>query len=176
MAKKTRIKAPAAPAPQTDEEADNAIREIGNVQRIVAKIEADMIGRLSDLKSEYEAEAAPSMARLTELRGAVQTYCEANRGRLTRNGRRKTVKFPAGKVEWRARPPSVSLRGVGDIIKHLKDSPGLRRFLRIKEEVNKEALLAEPRAAAGIEGVTIKSGLEDFAITPFGAELDGGGQ
>ena len=63
MAKKTRIKAPSTPAPQTEEEADKAIREIGNVQRIVAKTEADMIGRLSDLKSEYEAEAKPYMDR-----------------------------------------------------------------------------------------------------------------
>ncbi len=37
-------------------------------------------------------------------------------------------------------------------------SLGLTAFLRIKEEVNKEAMLADPDKARTIAGVTIKSG------------------
>ena len=43
---------------------------------------------------------------------------------------------------------------------------GLERFIRIKEEPNKEAMLNEPDVAAGVAGITIKRGIEDFVVTP----------
>lgn len=44
---------------------------------------------------------------------------------------------------------------------------GFDRFIRTRQEINKEALLNEPEVAKGIAGVTIKQGLEDFVIKPF---------
>ena len=44
---------------------------------------------------------------------------------------------------------------------------GLDRFIRTKQEINKEALLNEPEVAKGIAGITIKTGVEDFVIKPF---------
>ena len=46
-------------------------------------------------------------------------------------------------------------------------SLGLERFVRVKEEPNKEAMLNEPDAVRGVAGITINSGIEDFTITPF---------
>ena len=48
---------------------------------------------------------------------------------------------------------------------------GLVRFIRVKEEVNKEAMLNEPELAATVAGVTIKTGVEDFVITPFEQDI-----
>lgn len=48
---------------------------------------------------------------------------------------------------------------------------GLVRFIRTKEEVNKEAMLNEPELAATVAGVTIKTGVEDFVITPFEQDI-----
>ena len=47
---------------------------------------------------------------------------------------------------------------------------GLKRFIRQKEEVNKEAVLADPAAVAQVTGLTINRG-EDFVISPFETEL-----
>ena len=44
---------------------------------------------------------------------------------------------------------------------------GLGRFVRVKNEPNKEAMLNEPDAVRGIAGISIVSGLEDFIVTPF---------
>lgn len=44
--------------------------------------------------------------------------------------------------------------------------------LRVKEEVNKEAMLAEPDVARTVAGVTVGSAGEDFVIKPFETELE----
>lgn len=50
---------------------------------------------------------------------------------------------------------------------------GLTRFIRTKEEVNKDAMLAskeDRELANGIKGITIGSDGEDFSIEPAEAE------
>ena len=46
----------------------------------------------------------------------------------------------------------------------------LEQFIRVKQEVNKDAILADQDAVRGIAGITIVSGVEDFAIVPFEVE------
>ncbi len=46
----------------------------------------------------------------------------------------------------------------------------LIRFIRSKDEINKEAILNEPDAVKNIPGITINRDLEDFAIIPFEQE------
>jgi len=72
-------------------------------------------------------------------------------------------------VQFRQRPPSVAVRGVDSVIEALKQF-GLARFIRVKEELNKDAILNEPAAVAGVAGLSIKSGVEDFVIQPFEQE------
>ena len=45
-------------------------------------------------------------------------------------------------------------------------------FVRTAEAVNKEAILNELDAARGVAGITIVTGVEDFAITPFEARAE----
>ena len=66
--------------------------------------------------------------------------------------------------------PSISIRGAEAVIANLKRL-GLERFVRVKEEPNKEAMLIEPNAVRGVAGITINTGVEDFTITPFEVEL-----
>ena len=100
------------------------------------------------------------------LQKGVQGWCEANRDELTNNGKTKTANLVTGEVQWRNRPPSVSIRGADSVLETLLRL-GLERFIRRKEEINKEAILNEPAAVAGVAGITVKSGIEDFAIVPF---------
>ena len=83
----------------------------------------------------------------------------------------KTAAFTSGEVQWRLRPPSVSIKGkeaVLDLLRRL----GLSRFIRTSEEINKEAILAEPAGVASVPGIAI-SQAEDFVIVPFQVELNG---
>ena len=83
----------------------------------------------------------------------------------------KTANLVTGEVAWRQVPPSVQVRGAEAVLDRLQVM-GLGRFIRSKDEVNKEAMLAEPEAVRGITGITIVTGLENFSITPFEASAE----
>jgi len=55
-------------------------------------------------------------------------------------------------------PPSVSVRGAESVIDTLKRL-GLGKFVRTKEEVNKEAILNEPDEVRGVAGLNIVTGV-----------------
>ncbi|OBX05803.1 host-nuclease inhibitor protein Gam, partial [Gallibacterium salpingitidis] len=104
--------------------------------------------------------------QIKPLQKAIEIWCETNRAELTNNGKTKTGSFNTGEVQWRQRPPSVLIRKADDVLDRLRQL-GLTRFIRTKDEVNKEAMLAEAELAATVTGVTIKKGVEDFVIAPF---------
>lgn len=168
----TRIKAPAAlyPVPQSQDEVNDTIHKIGRAQRERARIQADMNDAMAALKLQYEAQAKPWSEQITALSGGVQTWCEANREALTKGGKVKYYAFAAGEVNWRMRPPRVTITGMESVLETLKRL-GLARFVRTKEEPNKEAMLNEPEVVTGIAGIKIAQG-EDFVVKPFETELE----
>ena len=170
--KNTRLKAAAVtyPVPQSREQAVEAIAEIGRRQRERERIAAAMNDELAAIRQRYEEQARPHAEALRELTAGVQTWCEANRDGLTQGGKTKTANLASGEVRWRMRPPSVACRSLENVLAALKQL-GLSRFVRTKEELNKEAILAEPEAVQHVKGVTI-SQKEDFVIVPFETELE----
>ncbi len=170
--KNTRIKTEAAryKVPQSHDECVEAIAQIGRLQRERARIEAAMNDDLAAIRQAYEEQAKPLGDEIRQLTDGVQTFCEANRDRLTQGGKVKFARLASGEIKWRMRPPKVSLRGIDNIIEACKRL-GLTRFLRVKEEVNKDAMLAEPEVAQGLTGVNISQG-EDFVVVPFETELE----
>lgn len=171
-AKSRRVKQEAVyvPVPQSRDEAAIAIAEIGRHQRERDRIQADMNDILARCKAEAEAQAAPHLAAIRTHAHGVQLWCEAHRAELTQDGKVKTAQLATGEVKWRTRPPSVTVRGVEAVLATLKKL-GLGRFVRTKEELNKEAILAEPAAVEGIKGLAIGQG-EDFVIVPFETKLE----
>ena len=170
MTRKTRIKTEAAAVTFSNQlEVNEAIATIGAAQRQRDAIETAMNDELATVRARYEEQALPHAAVIKDLGHAVQAWCEGNRVDLTKGGR-KTAKFAAGEVSWRMRPPSVSIRGQGIVLEALKKL-GLDRFIRTKEEVDKEAMLREPSAVEDIKGISISQG-EDFVIKPFETQIE----
>jgi phage host-nuclease inhibitor protein Gam len=156
--------------PTSRDQVAEAIAEIGRCQRERDIVRTAMNDQLSALKTQYEAQAKPHADRISELSRGVQLWCEANRDTLTAESKSKTVRLATGEIKWRMRPPSVSVRGLADVLRTLI-ARGLDRFVRVKEELDKEAVLAEPDAVIGVPGITI-SQREDFVIVPFSTELE----
>ena len=156
--------------PQTREDVSTFIAQIGIAQRERDRIEADMNDALAKLRQQYEAQAKPFADAIVERTRGVQAYCEANRDVLTQGEKIKTHRFASGEVKWRMRPPSVAIRAADAVIDALKGL-GLGRFVRTKEEVNREAILAEPEAVVAIKGITITQ-KEDFVVTPWDTSLE----
>jgi len=67
-------------------------------------------------------------------------------------------------------PPAVFLRNVKSIIANLK-LLGLEQFIRVKEEIDKKAMLKEPEVAKKIKGVSI-SQYEEFVVKPTELEIE----
>lgn len=169
----TKVKTTAAqfPVPQTADEANDFIARIGVAQRERCDIENRMNCELAEIKLKYEELAKPFKHDIEQRSKGLQVFCEARRAELTSAGKVKFHRFGAGEISWRARPPKVTIRGADVVIEALKRL-GLTRFLRVKEEVNKEAMLAEPDVATTISGVSIGSAGEDFIVKPFETELE----
>lgn len=167
---KTRLKTVAAPTvPQSREQVADLIGRIGTDTRAMKVLEAEMNEQLAAIKEQYEQRAEPIRKGIDMALLGVQTFCESNRVALTVDGKVKTHSFTTGEVAWRTRPPSVRITGEEAVMFSLR-SLGLTRFIRTKEEINREAILNEPKEVAGVPGIKI-SQIEDFVVMPFEVEL-----
>jgi phage host-nuclease inhibitor protein Gam len=158
-----------APQTQTDCAAD--IKKLGDLQRDFVRLQADMNDAIAAITETAQPELKALQERINTLQQGVQTYCEAHRDDLTNSGKVKSANFVTGEVNWRQRPPSVRITGAEAVVETLKRM-GLSRFVRTKDEPNKEAMLNEQDAVRGIAGIAIVSGVEDFVITPFEANAE----
>lgn len=172
MAKINRLKTKAAavPVPQTRDEAVAAIAEIGRHQRERERLKLEMDDAITQLRERYEGLMSPHAAEIRALSEGVQVWAEANRAELTQNGRVKSCNLMTGEIRWRMTPPSCRLVRVKEALEELQQRM-LNRFIRTKEEVNKEAILADPEAVADCRWIEIVQH-EDFVIIPFETNLE----
>lgn len=167
---KTKTRASNLPVPQSDEDAAAAIAHIGELNRTVARIKADADDRIAAITRDAGERSAPLKEACTAAIEGLRIYCEAHRARLTRDDKTKTAKFATGEIAWRLRPRKVTLprtkEGIAELIGRLKKLR-LKRFIRVKEEVDKDAMRDEHEVAGAVPGVSIGSAGEDFTVEPL---------
>lgn len=173
MATRHKTKALPAAVPQSKDACAADIRALGDLQRAFERERAAMNDEIAAITVFAQPVLAGLSERIVALQTGIQTWCEANRVALCGEGDRlgKTANLITGEVAWRQVPPSVQVRGADTVIDRL-NVMGLGRFVRSREEINKEAVLAEPDAVRGIPGLAIITGLENFSITPFEAQAE----
>lgn len=169
--KTTRVKSATQSAIyQSRDEVQVAIKIIGDKQRELQRLATEMNDELAAISASYAQHIDALKEDIKPMQKGVQMWCEVHRNELTDNGKCKTGSFITGEVQWRVKPPSVSVRNADAVIELLENF-GLHQFIRTKQEVNKEAVLADPQAVSAIEGINIKSGEEEFIIKPFEQEV-----
>lgn len=164
------VKKVVVPVPKNLDEAAKFLMRIGKEQRTITKIESDLNTKVDKLKTGAVADAQPHQLEISRLVEGLFAYAEVHRDKLTDGGKRKTVEVPTGTFGWRITPPKVNLRGVKSILETLH-SLELTRFIRAKEEVDKEAMLKEPKVAKGVKGVSITQH-EEFIAKPSELKLE----
>jgi phage host-nuclease inhibitor protein Gam len=167
---KIKTKAATVRIPQTKDEAVSMIAEIGNHQRDRKRLQADMDDRLTAIREEYQKQLAPHEEAIKSLTSGVHTWAEANRSDLTNGGKVKTAQLMTGEIRWRVTPPSCKLVRVKEAIEELKTKK-LTRFIREKDEVNKEAILADQEAVKDCKWISIEQS-EEFVIVPLETALE----
>lgn len=170
--KATRLKTKAATVrvPQTKEEAVSMIAELGGHQRDRKRLQADMDDQLTIIREQFQKRLAPHEEAIKAIASGVHTWAEANRDSLTNGGKVKTANLMTGEIRWRKTPPSCKLVRVKEALEELKNLK-LTRFIREKEEVNKEAILADQDAVQGCKWISIES-TEEFVIVPLETALE----
>lgn len=161
---------PLVAVPASEEEASRFIAEIGEFQRQSATIENDTATQIETLKAQARERVWPLEDQIGERIEGLLLFAQAHRAALTRNGKRRTIRYPSGEFGWRLTKPAVVIRGVERVLEALKQQ-GFGRFVRVREEINKQALLAEPDVAQSISGVSI-SQREEFFVKPSKLDLE----
>lgn len=171
--KKTKIDASTVPVPQDDGEAESHMAEIGTRQRQIERIDTEMNEEIAKIRAKHEKKAKGHADRIAALVYGLEIWAATNRKRLTHNEKTKTVTLPSGLIKWRMTPDKVNLRGIDDVVIPALKKAKLDRFIRLKEEVNKEAILADPDAVKDIKGISITK-VEEFVVEPHKVELEAG--
>lgn len=171
MPRTNRLSRRAVQAPSSREEANSHVRRIGKLYRYIQKTRLNLNERIEELKKQAETTMTPLVEEQETLFAGLASYAATTREELTEGGKRKTIFLPAGEIGWRIDPPSVSVRNVEAILERLKER-GLKKFIRVKEEVDKEAMLKDPDKAASVEGVTIVRDREHFFAKPSEVDVD----
>ncbi len=156
--------------PKSLEGAAEFLAKIGEEQRAINEIQSCLNDAVDELKTKAMDDAKPHQEKVSELVEGLFAYAESNRDELTNGEKRKTVEVPTGTFGWRMTPPAVSLRDIPSILKNLK-ALKLKRFIRTKEEVDKEAMLKEPDVANKVKGVSIGQ-REEFVAKPSVLEVE----
>jgi phage host-nuclease inhibitor protein Gam len=168
-ATKQRKKTAALPVPKTAEEAELLLADIGRAQRQVSTIENRMNDRLAKIKQEFEEQAKPLNDEIEEKFAALHAWAESNKENLLK-GKAKTAKLATGELSWRTTPPSVSIRNQKVVLEILKQR-GLNALIRSKDEVNKEAILADPSQVKDIKQIVVKQ-REEFVAKPYESAIE----
>lgn len=163
--KKKRSKSTITPCQSKAEVMEN-ITQIGLKQREISRLEAEMNDKIAQLTEQYKDDILKLQLEVQTLTHQAQIWCEQNRNSLLED-KGKTANLLTGEVSWRFRPAKVVLsEKEAQVIEQLEQL-GLVQFVRVKKNVNKDAVLADPQAVKDIAGITIVSNVEDFIITPY---------
>jgi len=168
--KKKSVKRETIAVPKSIEEAAEFVGRIGQNQRSLERIQTGLNNQIEKIKAQAMANSLSHQESIDQLFEGLFIFAQSCRDELTEGGKKKTINLPTGDILWRLTPPSVSLKNVEKIIKFCKNS-GLDRFVRIKEEVNKEEMLKDPESAKKISGVTIGQ-KEEFVVKPSETNIE----
>ncbi len=152
------------PPPTNLDEAAEHIRLIGEAERAIIRHNTELNDAITMLIKGHGATIAGFVKQYEVLGERLYEFAKANRKMLTNNDEKKTITLPTGSFSWRLTPKAVTIKDTKGIIAQLK-ALKLERFIRTKEEPNKEAMLAEEEVATSVEGVTIAQ-RENFVIKP----------
>jgi phage host-nuclease inhibitor protein Gam len=119
------------------EKADGALRQIGDLELAIGRLEADCKEVIQDYVSSMQEDAAPLQEKIKLLRAALKKYCTKNKAAIFKDAR--SIRLAFGVLGWRestkTKPGDDSL----DLIRKVYGKLG-EKFIRTEERVIVETL------------------------------------
>jgi phage host-nuclease inhibitor protein Gam len=138
------------------EEVDTALSEIADIERDLGRVEAQMNKHIDRVKADAEKIAEPLRRRVAALENALTVYGETHKAELF--DKRRSIELAFGTIGFRQSSELKPLPKMkwDDVLALIKQKRVLT-FIRVKEEVNKEAFdklqSAEELAVLGVRRV-----------------------
>jgi phage host-nuclease inhibitor protein Gam len=136
------------------DEVNQALKELGEIDRSVTRIEADMNRKINEIKADAERDAASHIDRREKLEKNIQEFTEAFSDEFKTS---KSKKFLYGTVGFR-KSSKITLKNVKAIIEALKQNR-MTDCLITTEKINKDELAKYDDAA--IEKIGAKRKAKD---------------
>jgi phage host-nuclease inhibitor protein Gam len=165
MATRIKLTEPKIIVPSTREEAEAVVRSITDLKIQERKLNAEMDGRITEVKKKYEERLSEIKSSMTPRMESIHAWADANPSEF---GARRSLEMLHGVIGWRMNPPSLNLmKGFTwpAVVNRLRDL-GRLEFIQTKEAPNKEALLAA-RATAPLKSFYLQVVQKDeFYVEP----------
>jgi phage host-nuclease inhibitor protein Gam len=127
---------PAVGKIKTIEDANLALKEIGLFEHQLAVIDGEANKEIAAIKEKCAKEGEGLRSRIADLSALLGAYAEYNRAELFKD--RKSVELSFGSFGYRKSTAISVKKTTLELLKKL----GLARYVRIKEEADKEAMAA----------------------------------
>lgn len=125
------------------EDVEKVLYEIGTREASIAKKEADMNKKITEIKDKFAADTIADRSEAELLRVKIQEFCESNKAEFNKV---RSKEYTHGIVGFRNNPPKViqlnrkyNVKTSIELLKKIFKG----KFLRVKEEIDKEQILAE---------------------------------
>jgi phage host-nuclease inhibitor protein Gam len=157
------------------------VGQVGQLRRERDRIASEIQDRISVLEDELKEAVIPMDEQIQQLANAIKGYVDDNRESLFPSDG-KTLKLITGTISFRKLAASVKTRMSQKVLEKILASHNLLEFyhkatekfasvyLRLKVELNKDQILADPLTAKKKIGVEISDETERMYIKPN--ELD----
>lgn len=160
-----------------------AIAEIAKKQNEIAELQRVADEAIAKLQTQLAADIASLVEEIEKISLSIREYSDKNRADLFPN-EFKTLKLETGDICYREGGTSVDATNSVKLINRILESNNLlepkenfekrlaKAFLRMKLELNKDAILETPDKAKEITGVGLKKGKESFYVKPYTTNIE----
>jgi phage host-nuclease inhibitor protein Gam len=122
---------------------ENGLYEVAKREAEIAKKEAIMNLKIQGIKENFDEQTHTLRAEADLLRSDIEAYCIKNKYEFEKQ---RTIDFTIGSVGFRTNPPKVALlnrkynlKTALELVKRIFP----KSYLRVKEEIDKETILAD---------------------------------
>ena len=139
MAKRVKLTGPSI---VTRDQMERVVGQICALTILRDQTTATMDGRLQEIRQQYEQQLSDTAGELDKLMAMAQDWAEEHPEEF---GKRRSIEMVHGTLGFRTGTPKLkTLKGwTWDRVLEMLKSANLSYLIRRKEEVNKEAILAE---------------------------------
>ncbi len=129
---------------RTPGEANETIREIGEVKRVIAEIENRMNDDIAEIKAGAAEDAAPHRSRLEALENGIYAFAEVKKDELF-DEKKRSLKLDFGVIGYRRSHEIATQKGFTwkTVLAKLKEL-AFNEAIRTKEEPDKDVMNGWP--------------------------------